>query len=211
MALLGHKALVEANLPRHCFIATELHGPNMPLGTNELVSDLPMLMAMYEPGMRMTSITAETVIGGDEYLSGLRMRLEDSSGKEKLDLVQIGTDGVDWESERKNFGRYIDRVSIVYDHNGVCDLVVYDGNDGIRSTNMTKDLENCQVGGSDYKIQEVTLKMFTQTPLVGFHGRVDEYGIVELGLIFFDAVSDECKKSDENHSMQMIEGMNDFS
>ena len=107
----------------------------------------------------MASITAQTVIGGDEYLSGLRMRLSkpNSSGKD-LDLVQIGTDGVDWESERKKF-KTIDRVSIVYDFNGVCDLVVYDGADGIRSTNMTKDLENCMVSKDNYGVQEVTLKM----------------------------------------------------
>ena len=53
--------------------------------------------------------------------------------------------------------------------------------------------------------------MMAQTPLVGFHGRVDELGIVALGLIFFDTVSEECKKSDGKHGMSMIEGIDDFT
>ena len=73
------------------------------------------------------------------------MRLIDTKG-ETLELTTIGSDAVEWESERKNFGKYIDRISIVSDQYGICDLIVYDGNDGIRQTNMTKDVANCRPG-----------------------------------------------------------------
>ena len=101
-------------MPRHCFIATELHGPPRPLDDTLLVSDLPILMAMYEPGMRMESISALTETD-DEYLIGLRMRLTDKQNDEKLDLVMVGPDDDIWSTQRYEFGKYIDRVSIVSD------------------------------------------------------------------------------------------------
>ena len=70
-----------AGLPRHCFMVTEMHG----VGTEEryaddlkeetdLLSDLPTLMAMYEPGMKLASITA-VFQPGDTYLAGLQIGL----------------------------------------------------------------------------------------------------------------------------------------
>ena len=100
-------------------------------------------MAMYEPGMRLDSIVAMTEVDEDEYLAGLQMRLVNRKGDSNLDLIEIGLNIVDWESERKTFGNDIDRVSLVSDNGGICDVIVYDGHDGIRSTNMTKDLADC--------------------------------------------------------------------
>ena len=57
-SLLSKDVLVEAGLPRHCFMATELHGPTRPMSETSLLSDLPMLIAMGEPGIRFDSITA---------------------------------------------------------------------------------------------------------------------------------------------------------
>ena len=119
------------------------------------------------------------------------MRLKDDTSGKNLDLVEIGLDIVEWESDRKEFGQDVDRVTIVSDDEGICDVIVYDGNDGIRGTSMTKDLKNCSP--SSEETAALTLKMVQQTPLVGFHGRVDEYGIVALGLVLFDSVSEECK------------------
>lgn len=57
--------------------------------------------------------------------------------------------------------------------------------------------------------------MNEMTPLVGFHGRVNDSGIVQLGLIFFDKVATECNVKIENdkglQEMSMIEGMSDSS
>lgn len=98
----------------------------------ELLSDLPMLMAMFEPGMTLSSITALINSGDKKYLTGLQMRLADSKSGTKLDLVEIGSEGVEWISEKKEFPKPIDRISIVNDEIGICDVIVYDGNDGIR-------------------------------------------------------------------------------
>ena len=45
-----------AQLPRECFYVTDMQGPSIP--DSDLVSDLPTLMAMYKPGMRLESIVA---------------------------------------------------------------------------------------------------------------------------------------------------------
>ena len=127
---------------------------------------------MFEPGMRVASIAAMTV---DDFLTGIRMRLM-QVGKESLDLVQIGSQANEYQTERKGFNGLIDRVSIISDVEGVCDVIIYDGNDGIRQTNLTKNNKHCKPGQT--YIEDVTLSVNTATPLVGFHGRVNDNGIV---------------------------------
>ena len=53
--------------------------------------------------------------------------------------------------------------------------------------------------------------MSNETPLVGFHGYVDYEGIVQLGLIFHDAISDECQNSRRSNEISMIDGMDEYS
>ena len=85
------------------------------------------------------------------------MRLNDDTRGKNLDLVEIGMDIVEWESDRKEFGQDIDRVTIVSDEEGISDVIVYDGNDGIRGTSMTKDLKNCSPNSEE--TAALTLKM----------------------------------------------------
>ena len=47
---------VSAQLPRECFYVTELHGVES--SSAELLSDLPTLMSMYKPGMRLASVVS---------------------------------------------------------------------------------------------------------------------------------------------------------
>ena len=49
-------SLTRAQLPRECFYVTEIHGPQE--SDAKLLSNLPTLMAMYKPGMRLQSIVA---------------------------------------------------------------------------------------------------------------------------------------------------------
>ena len=75
-ALISLQIVEAAGLPRHCFIVTPMHG----VGTEErwseqlndetdLLSDLPKLMAMYEPGMLLDSITANIQPDYTSYIS----------------------------------------------------------------------------------------------------------------------------------------------
>ena len=51
-----------AGLPRHCFFVTDMHSSYEKSPTEleftELYSDLPTLMALYEPGMIMSAVVA---------------------------------------------------------------------------------------------------------------------------------------------------------
>ena len=85
------------------------------------------------------------------------MRLKDDTSGKHLDLVEIGLDIVEWESDRKDFNQDIDRVTIVSDEEGICDVIVYDGHDGTRATSMTKDLKNCRPDSDE--TAALTLKM----------------------------------------------------
>ena len=71
---------------------------------SERLSDLPKLMAKYEPGMRLSSVTAfyDKMEDSTEegLLLGLRAQLEhpNSNRPHTLDLVSIGEDPEeDWE------------------------------------------------------------------------------------------------------------------
>ncbi len=47
-----------AQLPRECFFVADVHGPSI-VGA-DLISDLPILMGMYQPGMHLEAVTAMT-------------------------------------------------------------------------------------------------------------------------------------------------------
>ena len=51
-------ALVSAGLPRHCFFVTDMHGVSDSKEEVTLFSDLPKLMALYEPGMVLNMVTS---------------------------------------------------------------------------------------------------------------------------------------------------------
>ena len=42
-------------------------------------------------------------------------------------------------------------------------------------------------------ITETTLRLPKETPLVGFHARVDVFGLVSLGLILVDTLDEQCQ------------------
>jgi hypothetical protein len=60
---------VRAQLPRECFYVTQLHGYEN--DWSDLLSDLPTLMTMYKPGMRLKSITAMQDPEEGNLLTGL--------------------------------------------------------------------------------------------------------------------------------------------
>lgn len=58
-----------AQLERECFYLTDMHGPYSE--ESELLSNLPTLMAMYKPGMRLESITSIQDKEDGDKMSGL--------------------------------------------------------------------------------------------------------------------------------------------
>ena len=91
----------------------------------------------------------------------------------------------DWTSEKFDFeDMQPDRISILINSiYGVCDVVLYQGTVkkslGMDDPYCVPELDN---------INETTLNLPLETPLVGFHGMVDSFGIVSLGLILVDTL-----------------------
>lgn len=54
------------------------------------------------------------------------------------------------------------------------------------------------------------IRLPEETPLVGFHGMADSYGIVSLGLILLDTLDPVCHQPLDNSDMSLYQGMNDF-
>ena len=73
-----------AQLPRECFYVTDLHGTQS--DDSMLLSNLPMLMAMYEPGMRMNSVVAYQDDGDDEFINvaGISLNLKTPGKDDEL-------------------------------------------------------------------------------------------------------------------------------
>ena len=90
LAVLG-SSLVNAQLPRECFYATELHGMQSP-DSDLLLSNLPTLMSMYKPGMRLASIVSlEEDIDAVNKLAGLQVNLESTTMQgQSLELPTVG-------------------------------------------------------------------------------------------------------------------------
>ena len=68
----GLSQYVKAQLPRECFFVTDMHGPS---DIGDLMSDLPTLMAMYKPGMKLDSIIALQDGEDNDVLTGLKVNL----------------------------------------------------------------------------------------------------------------------------------------
>lgn len=66
--------LAMAGLERGCFFVDEMYGPVENIGT-ELKSDLPILIAMYEPGMKLQTIVVSDLVDSNdsenEYFVGI--------------------------------------------------------------------------------------------------------------------------------------------
>ena len=102
-----------AQLPRECFYVTEMHGRDQ--GDADLLSDLPTLMAMYKPGMKLNSIVAMQDPDFEDNLTGLKVNLY-SQKHSYLELPTIGSQVDNWSSEKLSFHDVQpDRISILTD------------------------------------------------------------------------------------------------
>ena len=53
------------------------------------------------------------------------------------------------------------------------------------------------------------LRLPTETPLVGFRGKVDEHGLVSLGLIFVDTIDPVCQTVQSAADISMYKGLSE--
>ena len=117
-----------ASLPRHCFFVTDLQGAvEQSLGRSRLASDLPTLMAMFEPGMQIKSVVAylddtEADPRQRGSLTGLRTTLASPSTEQELQLTEIGGKLDKWQSKAHRFDTRVDGVTILSNEWGVCDV-----------------------------------------------------------------------------------------
>ena len=72
---------------------------------------------------------------------------------------------------------------------------------------MSKQTDDCEQG--DEGVMSIDMMMTTQVPLVGFYGKVDEFNIIELGLILADKFTPQCLTSidDNNEILNKIDKM----
>ena len=73
---------------------------------------------------------------------------------------------------------------------------------------MGNEPSNC-TASSDGVIAR-TLRLPRETPLVGFHGMVDKFGIVSLAPILLDTLDPICQEPLDNSDMTMYQGMDDY-
>jgi hypothetical protein len=204
VAVASIVGLASAQLPRHCFYVTELHGAQEE--SAELLSDLPTLMAMYKPGMELSSIVSLQDQNEGNLVAGLQVNLTSPKHNIDLELPTIGTKTDNWTSSLIKIGAQPDRISILSDENsGICDVVIHKGH---KKSYLNENAVDCQ---TELKgITETSLRLTEEAPLVGFHGMVDGSGIVSLGLILLDTEDEVCQHSTNNADMSMYKGMNEF-
>ncbi len=85
-----------AQLERECFYLTDMHGPYSEEA--DLLSNLPTLMAMYKPGMRLESITGIQDRQDGDKISGVQINLHESKNGKDLPLPMVGADLDEWDS-----------------------------------------------------------------------------------------------------------------
>ena len=56
---------------------------------------------------------------------------------------------------------------------------------------------------------ETMLRLPAETPLVGFRGKVDEHGLVSLGLIMVDTLDPVCQYASSVADMSMYKGLSE--
>lgn len=182
-------AVTRAQLYRECFYVTEMHGVR-DTEDGDLLSDLPTLMAMYKPGMRLDSVVALQDALDDDMLTGIKFNLRSQRDYSTLELTTVGAWVDEWDSQKIQYtNQQPDRISILADDTTgyICDVIFYQGR---QKQSLSKDNSECiaELTG----ITETMIRLPEQTPLVGLHGLADGQGLMSLGLIMVDTQDHNC-------------------
>ena len=197
-----------AQLPRECFYVEDLHGPE--IEDSSLLSNLVSLMAMYKPGMRVSQVMAfqDDLEDSTTKLAGISLNLKqpgNDSLDEGLELPSIKEIGLKWRLEAYDFDEgQPDRINIRTDEFGVCDVVL---SQGTVETSLAMENSDCTADSKD-----TIINLPEETPLVGLHGKVDMFGITQLGLILVDTLDPVCREPMKDApNMWIYEAMDDFT
>ena len=206
-AMLSATAL--AQLPRPCFLMTEMHGQKPSEG--KLVSNLPWLQAQYKPGMYLRSITSLKDSKNNGKLIGVQAELT-IDGHELVELpvvgMQVGEENF-WELQEVNIEEApIDRISILSNSDqsgGVCNLEIY-------QDDMTVSLADKAIRCSKEEegIEQTELLLVGETPLVGFRGWTDGKVLNSLGFIFLNLMDKDCHAVLTDDLIESFEGQSIF-
>ena len=167
------------------------------------MSNLPTLMMMYKPGMRLKSITALQDPEEGNLLTGLQTDLIGEDEK-TLQLPMVGAQLDKWESEKLHFkAQQPDKISILQDVElpGICDVRIYQGS---TVTSLSKDTSECLP--EEDGITETWLTLPEDTPLVGFHANSDGETMTALGLIMVSTMDRICQEPLSDGQFQMYKG-----
>lgn len=183
--------LASAQLPRQCFYVLNMFGAIE--SEAELLSNLPTLMTMFKPGMRVNDLVAQMSADKQE-LTGLQVNLTSPDSLVSLALPLIGSRDSDaWLQKEVGLVDDFqpDAISILSsDDLGVCDVILHQGTTSSKS--LASAQPACTSGAEGIEVDSFQLP--EETPLVGFHGLVDAYGLVSLGPILLDTIDPMCQQ-----------------
>lgn len=118
--------LVRAQLPHECFLVTEMiHVLGNP--DSEYTSDLPALITGYQPGMQISKIRAYQDHDYEDLLTGLRTTLYNHKTHEHVDYPVVGFVPDEWDDTvvSELVEDPLDRISIIKNNEGICDVVLW--------------------------------------------------------------------------------------
>ena len=165
-------------------------------------------MGRYKPGMKLKSISVANEFSDDLELKNLQIKLVQDG--ENLELPPIGLIiPTEFEQVIELEGNQPDRISIITNGEfGICNVYLGWGQE-LESLGLDPaDCDPEQPG-----IEETTLQLPKETPLVGFHGMVDSFGIVSLGLILLDTLDPVCQHplDDDSYLPSYYYGNDEFA
>lgn len=100
----------------------------------------------------------------------------------------------------KSFSRPIEKVTILADEAGICDVIFSDGR---KDTHLSEDTDYCNEG--EAWIESATFTVLPEVPLIGFHGHIvsekinyggfetEDFFLGSLGLIMYDNFQPICQ------------------
>ena len=140
-------------------------------------------------------------------LTGLQVNLTSKINGD-LQLPSVGSRVEEWSSTKFDFsnGNELEMISILtHPKRGVCDVILTQDSE---PRSLANDPYNCKANIDQVEIQ--TLNLTADAPLVGFHGKVDKFGIVSLGPILLDTLDPICQQPYKKLDMKMYKGMDDY-
>jgi len=119
------------------------------------------------------------------------MGLMNHSTKHQLPLTLMGAKTVEGKSKKTDFVKPLSAISILVNYWGVCDIILHTSSTS--SSGLSANNSDCKLGGEG--VLEYKASITPEVPLVGFHSRANDSGLVKLGLIMVDTLTAECKVS----------------